>query len=87
MSEFNINIEGIDKIAHVVARLEVEDTGIEYIYYNIDDEKDLNGDYFLFAARVETSVDGTEEIVEIENEEEKKVAFDIFSTAFKEIQS
>ena len=30
MNEFKININGVDKIAHIVTRLELENTGIEY---------------------------------------------------------
>lgn len=86
MGEFEININGIDKTAHIVIRLEVEDTGIEYVYYTVDDEKSENDDYLLFASRIEVNDDGTEEIIEIENEEEKKIAFELFSTAFKNLK-
>ena len=86
MNEFEININGVDKIAHIVTRLELENTGIEYVYYNIDDEKNENDNYLLFASRIEVNDDGTEEIIEIENEEEKEVAFELFSHTFKEIQ-
>lgn len=82
MGEFEININGIDKMAHIVTRLELENTDIEYIYYNVDGEKNTDGDYLLFASRVKVNEDGTEEIIEIENEEEKKIAFELFSTAF-----
>ena len=86
MSEFEININGIDKIAHIVTRLELENTGIEYIYYNVDGEKNTNNDYLLFASRIKVNEDGTEEIVEIDDDEEKKIAFELFSTAFKGIK-
>ena len=86
MKEFEININGVDKIAHIVTRLELENTDIEYIYYNVDGEKNTDGDYLLFASRIENNEDGTEEIVEIENDEEKKIAFELFSRAFKGIQ-
>ena len=36
MSDFFVNIDGIDKTAHIVTRLEVTGTGVEYIYYNVD---------------------------------------------------
>lgn len=49
MNEFKININGVDKIAHIVTRLELENTGIEYIYYNVDDEKNVDDEYLLFA--------------------------------------
>lgn len=86
MSDFLVNIDGIDKTAHIVTRLEVIGTGIEYIYYNVDGEKDENGDLYLFASRVKSNEDGTDEIIEIENEDEKKIAFEIFSKAYKELQ-
>ena len=86
MKEFEININGVDKIAHIVTRLELENTDIEYIYYNVDGEKNTDGDYLLFVSRIENNEDGTEEIVEIENDEEKKIAFELFSHAFKGIQ-
>ena len=86
MSEFEININGIDKIAHIVTRLELENTGIEYIYYNVDDEKNDDGEYLLFASRIENNEDGQEEIIELENEEEKRIAFELFSHVYKNIQ-
>lgn len=86
MNEFLVNINGIDKTAHIVTRLEIKGTGIEYIYYNVDDEKDENGDLYLFTSRVKSNDDGTDEIIDIENEEEKKIAFEIFSKAYKELQ-
>ena len=86
MSDFLVNIDGIDKAAHIVTRLEVTGTGVEYIYYNVDGEKDENGDLYLFTSRVKSNEDGTDEIIEIENEDEKKIAFEIFSKAYKELQ-
>mgnify|MGYP004667201689 FL=1 len=85
MNEFKININGVDKIAHIVTRLELENIGIEYIYYNVDDEKNVDDEYLLFASRIKVNEDGTEEIDEIENDEEKKIAFELFSTAFKNL--
>lgn len=86
MNEFEININGVDKIAHIVTRLELENTDIEYIYYNVDDEKNDDGEYLLFASKIENNEDGTEEIVEIENDEEKRIAFELFSYVYKNIQ-
>ena len=86
MSDFFVNIDWIDKTAHIVTRLEVTGTGVEYIYYNVDGEKDENGDLYLFTSRVKSNEDGTDEIIEIENEDEKKIAFEIFSKAYKELQ-
>lgn len=86
MGEFEININGIDKIAHIVTRLELENTDIEYIYYNVDGEKNTNNDCLLFSSRIKVNEDGTEEIIEIENEEEKKIAFELFSIAFKNLK-
>ena len=77
MGEFEININGIDKIAHIVTRLELENTDIEYIYYNVDGEKNTNNDYLLFSSRIKVNEDGTEEI---------KIAFELFSTAFKNLK-
>ena len=86
MSDFLVNIDGIDKTAHIVTRLEVTGTGVEYIYYNVDGVNDENGDLYLFTSRVKSNEDGTDEIIEIENEDEKKIAFEIFSKAYKELQ-
>lgn len=87
MEEFEININGVDKVAHIVTRLELPNTGIEYIYYNIDGEKNINGEYLLFASRIKKNEKGIEEIIEIDNDEEKKLAFEIFSRTFKNINS
>lgn len=86
MNEFKVNIDGIDKIAHIVTRLAIKGSGVEYIYYNVDGEKDENDDLFLFVSRVEVDDDGNDEIIEIEDDEEKKLAFDIFQNTYKEIQ-
>ena len=66
MNEFEININGVDKIAHIVTRLELENTGIEYIYYNVDNEKNVDDEYLLFASRIENNENGTEEIIELD---------------------
>lgn len=87
MNEFEININGVDKVAHIITRLELPDTGIEYIYYTVDDEKDVEGEHLLFSSRIITNENGTEEIIEIENDKEKKIAFEFFSHVFKEINS
>ena len=86
MGEFEININGIDKIAHIVTRLELENTDIEYIYYNVDDEKNDDGEYLLFASRIENTENGKEEIIELDNEDEKRIAFELFSHVYKNIQ-
>lgn len=83
MGEFEININGIDKIAHIVTRLELENTDIEYIYYNVDGEKNTNNDYLLFSSRIKVNEDGTEEIIEIENEEEKRLLLSCFQQLLK----
>ena len=51
-----------------------------------DGEKNTNNDCLLFSSRIKVNEDGTEEIIEIENEEEKKIAFELFSTAFKNLK-
>lgn len=48
MQEFEVIIDGEKKTAQIVSRLELEKTGIEYIYYYIDDEIDQNGDNYWF---------------------------------------
>lgn len=86
MSEFEVNINGVDRIAHVVARLKNPETKIEYIYYNVDDAKDEKGNYLLFASKIKINEDGIDEIIEIENEKEKEIAFNMFSLTYKSIQ-
>ena len=86
MNEFEININGIDRIAHIITRLKLENTGIEYIYYNVDGEKNDNDDYLVFASRIKVNEDGTDVIVEIESADEMKVAFELFSNVYKTIK-
>ena len=86
MNEFEISINGIDKIAHIITRLKLENTDIEYIYYNVDGEKNDNDDYLVFASRIEVNEDGTDKIVEIESADEMKVAFELFSHVYKTIK-
>ncbi len=86
MDNLIVSIDGKDKVANIITRLELEDTGIEYIYYYLDDELDQNGDNYLFSARVETDDDGNEEVIEIQDEEEKQIAFELFSNTYKNIE-
>lgn len=86
MDNLIVTIDGKDKTADIIARLELEKTGVEYIYYYLDGEVDQNGDNYLFAGRVETDDNGEEEVFEITDEEEKKIAFEMFSSVYKDIQ-
>lgn len=86
MDSLIVTIDGKDKTANIIARLELEKTGIEYVYYYLDGEVDQNGDNYLFAGRVEIDDNGVEEVLEIIDEEEKQIAFEMFSSVYKDIQ-
>ena len=48
--------------------------------------KNDDGEYLLFASRIENTENGKEEIIELDNEDEKRIAFELFSHVYKNIQ-
>ena len=76
-----------EEINEIKSQFNIEDCGIQRLCgCYVDGEKNINDDYLLFASRIKVNEDGTEEIDEIENDEEKKIAFELFSTAFKNLK-
>lgn len=86
MEEIKVLIDGEEKLIHVVARLELSDTGIEYIYYYIKEENDTDDTQkYLIASRVEN--DGEyDTLYDIEDEEERKIVFDAFTTVYGNLE-
>lgn len=70
---------GIQSIAELLTVIEVE--GIEYAVYSIDTDSE-NSD--IFVARLIKDQNGTDRIISIENEEERKKIFGIVEKMINE---
>lgn len=86
MKEFKIIIDGEEKNAELVTRLYVDELGLEYIYYYIKEDDDSSDtEKILLVSGIETDENGLDKIIPIETEEERKLAFKIFSDTYKDI--
>lgn len=81
--KFIVTLEdGKDAQATLITRLKVEGTDIEYAYYSIDEE---NNNVSILASRV--VVENNEEVFkDLENEEERQVAYELFSETYKRLK-
>ena len=86
---FLIKLEdGKIKTATPITRLKIQGTDTEYFYYAIDDENDSNKASILASRLVVEENNGqkVETLKDLENEEERKVAFQLFSEAYSMIK-
>lgn len=86
---FLIKLEdGKIKTATPITRLKIQGTDTEYFYYAIDDENDSNKASILASRLVVEDKDGqkTETLKDLADEEERKVAFQLFSEAYSMIK-
>lgn len=65
-----------------ITRLTLEGQNIIYQYYSIDEEND---EVSILASRVEIK-DGVEVLVDLENEEERQIAYELFSETYKRLK-
>ena len=83
MKEFKIIVDGVEKTAEVVTKLDTN-IGISYVYYYIKEDNDTEEtEKELLASIVVPDGDNNEKIIGIESEEEKKFAFQIYSDYYK----
>ena len=84
MKEFKIIVDGVEKTAEVVTKLDISDIGLSYVYYYIKEDNDTEEtEKELLASIVVPDGDEHEKIIGIQSEEEKKFAFQIYSDYYK----
>ena len=82
--KFIVMLEDGRKVpATPITRLKVEGTDIIYQYYSIDDGNDSVS---ILASRIVIE-NGQEIFKDLENEEERQVAYELFSETYKKIKS
>lgn len=87
MKEFKVIVDGLQKTAQMVTRISVEELDLEYIYYYIKEDSDNESTQkVLLASRIKTDEEGFDEIIPIESEEERKLAFKIFQDTYKDAE-
>lgn len=85
MREFKVIVDGEEKKANMVTRIYAEELGLEYVYYYIIEDDDSDGTQkSLMTSRIKTDEEGFDEIIPIESEEERKLAFKIFQDTYKD---
>lgn len=86
-NEFEIIIDGEKKIAQEVTRLTPRELGITFVYFYLKGNNDnTETEKELYAARVVPDGENYEKIVPIRTEDEKKLAYEIFSDMYSEIR-
>ena len=84
--KFIVSLEnGQTKVATPITRLLIEGTDTEYYYYAIDDDDDSEKVSILAQRIVIEDQDGkkVETLKDLENEEERQMAFQLFSETYK----
>ncbi len=84
--KFIISLEnGQTKVATPITRLQIEGTDTEYYYYSIDDDNDPDKVSILASRIVVEDENGkkVETLKDLENEEERQMAFQLFSETYK----
>lgn len=82
--KFIVELEDGKKVpATPITRLKVEGTDIEYAYYSIDEEND---NVSILASRI-TLEDGKEVLVDLKDETERQIAYQLFSETYKKIKN
>lgn len=84
--KFIISLEnGQTKVATPITRLKIEGTDTEYYYYSIDDDNDSEKVSILASRIVVEDENGkkVETLKDLENEEERQIAFQLFSETYK----
>lgn len=82
--KFEVNIEGIGKTeATLVTVIKSEEKNIEYVYYSIDEE---DGSASIYASKF-VNIDGKDIIRNLDDEEERQYAYNLFSETYKKLKS
>lgn len=82
--KFEVNIEGLGKKeATLVTIIKSEEKNIEYVYYSIDED---DGSASIYASKF-VNVDGKDIIKNLDNEEERQYAYNLFSETYKKLRN
>lgn len=65
-----------------ITRLKLEGTDIEYLYYSLDED---NNEVSILSSRIEVR-DGIEVLVDLKDEEERQIAYELFSETYKKLK-
>lgn len=88
--KFLVSLEtGQTKVATPITRLKIDGTDAEYLYYSIEDDEDKDK-VLILASRIvikEENGQKVETIKDLENEEERQIAFQLFSETYKKLKS
>ena len=81
--------DGTNKVATPITRLKIDGTDTEYYYYALDDDNDKEK-VSILASRIKNEVDENgenyEKLVDLENEEERQIAYQLFAQTYKIIK-
>ena len=82
--KFFVVKENGEKIqATPITRLKLDGKDIEYFYYSIDEG---NNEVSILASRIGKDEDDNEILIDLENEEERQMAYELFSETYKKIK-
>lgn len=81
--KFEVNIEGLGKKeATLITIIKSEEKNIEYVYYSIDEEDESAS---IYASKI-VNEDGKDVIKNLDNEEERQYAYNLFSETYKKLK-
>ncbi len=85
--KFIVELDNGKKVpATPITRLSSDETGIEYFYYSIEeDDFNSSGEVSILASRVIVE-DGKEKLVDLADENERQLAYNLFSETYKKIK-
>jgi hypothetical protein len=75
--------DGSRKAATPITRLKLDGKDIEYLYYSIDEDEEPN--VSILASRIEVK-DNQEVLVDLVDEEERQIAYELFSETYKNLK-
>lgn len=88
VKEFNLIIDGEEKNVELLTVIKIEELDLEFGYCYIKEENDTDSTQKeLYTFKVEKDEEGKDLIVPIEDEEERQLAFEIFSDYYKKTQA
>ena len=78
-------IDGTKKQATLIAVIKSEEKNIEYVYYSIDDDDEEDGNASIFASKI-VETDGKEFIQNLDDEDDRQYAYNLFSETYKKLR-
>lgn len=78
-------VDGTKKQATLITIIKSEEKNTEYVYYSVDDDNDEDGNASIFSSKI-INEDGKEVIVNLDNEEERQYAYQLFSETYKKLR-